>query len=170
MSVKSQGLGRAALFSIAVLGVMGATLLSRDVLSQPRDGRSLMERVRELEERVRELEARVASLEGEKGRSTSPGSVKAFPAETASTEQGAARTDCDPAYVVDFRGTRLLKAGCEGRASGNRCDPLWVVDARGVKSVRQGCQQLLFGTCAEPYQLDESGRRILRPECLDVGY
>lgn len=128
--------------------------------------------VRELEARVARLELRIHEVERmlEKAPpSSSLGpetSVKAFP---LGPELGYSA--CDPPFVRDAFGVKLLKAGCEFHATGDRCDPLYVVDRAGIKTRRPGCEQAAPQvSCDPPYVVDGQGTRVVRRECLDVGY
>lgn len=163
--------GRAGWFGVQGLGtaaVAVALFSATSVLSQPGSGSwgPVAERVRELEARMARLELRLIKAERLLEARVTPAAVKAFP---ATPELGY--ESCDPPYVVDAFGTQLLKAGCEFHAQGDPCQPAFVIDRAGVRSRRPGCERELAGSaCDPPFVTDANGGRVVRRECLDVGY
>lgn len=172
--------------AIAAGGLLG--LYPMRVRSQPIAPGSIASvgserRIVELEARVAKLEARIKQLESEQASATvagsmpsaqasvAPVSVRAFPLPGDLSSE-AASGHCASPYVMDRDGFRAIREGCEDSAVGP-CDPPYVVDADyGLRTLRPGCTEASprRDRCAIPYYVDPSGRRVMRRECLDVGY
>jgi hypothetical protein len=153
----------------ASAAVLALTLvLARDVASQPRDSRSLADRVHALEARVESLERQLSALGASAGRvpaaPPSSANVGAFPLELAEA--------CEPPVRSDAGGLRILKLGCERSPGVTACDPAWQLDEHGARVLRAGCAGpgSPSPSCAVPYRTEADGRRVLRGECLDFGY
>ena len=155
------------LVAVAAAAGTAALLGASTVLSKPTVGGSIPERIQQLERRVELLEARLQAMERMPKATAETTAVASFPSERDDLGYRA----CDPPYVFDAEGAKLLKAGCEAHSSGGPCDPPLVVDAAGIKTVRTGCEHARTTTpCNPPYSIDEQGDRVIRRECLDVGY
>jgi hypothetical protein len=146
---------------------IAALLYASTVLSQPTTGGPVPQRVRELEERVAKLELRLLAVERALDEEVSKNSAVA----SFDDDDQLGYSACDPPFVFDAEGSKLLKAGCEAHGNSDPCDPPFIVDAEGIKTLRAGCVDVPESTpCDPPYSIDRDGFRVLRRGCLDVGY